>query len=146
MPLGIKTGPTPGVTSWNERNKDVEFICGENDSGERSRAIMALLYYNVFCTSLKLSTNQWMDRWTRTLLIGTMKQPCCNAKSKSIDEWIDGPIHCWLVQWSNRVVTLSLNLSTNQLMDRWTRTLLIGTMKQRCCNAKSKTKYKPING
>ena len=44
MPLWIKTGPTPGVTSWNQRNKDVEFICGENDSGERSRAIMALLF------------------------------------------------------------------------------------------------------
>ena len=43
MPLGIKTGPTPGVTSVNQRNKDVEFICGENDSGELSRAIMALL-------------------------------------------------------------------------------------------------------
>ena len=43
MPLGIKTGPTPGVRSWNQRNKDVEFICWENDSGERSRAIMALL-------------------------------------------------------------------------------------------------------
>ena len=44
MPLGIKTGPTLGVTSWNQRNKDVEFICRENDSGERSRAIMALLF------------------------------------------------------------------------------------------------------
>ena len=44
MPLGIKTGPTPGATSWNKRSKDVEFICGENDSGERSRAIMALLF------------------------------------------------------------------------------------------------------
>ena len=43
MPLGIKTGPIPGVTSLNQRNKDVEFICGENDSGERSRAIMAHL-------------------------------------------------------------------------------------------------------
>ena len=42
MPLGIKTGPTPRVTSWNQRNKDVEFICKGNDSGERSRAIMAL--------------------------------------------------------------------------------------------------------
>ena len=45
MPLGIKTGPTPGVTSLNQRNKDVEFICVENDSGEQSRAIMALLLY-----------------------------------------------------------------------------------------------------
>ena len=48
MPLGIKTGPTPGVTNWNQRNKDVEFICRENDSGERSRAIMALLFVNPF--------------------------------------------------------------------------------------------------
>ena len=47
MPLGIKTGPTPGITSLNLRNKDVEFICGENDSGERSRAIMALLFFQV---------------------------------------------------------------------------------------------------
>ena len=39
---------TPGVTIWNQRNKDVEFNCGENDSGERSRAIMALLYYIFF--------------------------------------------------------------------------------------------------
>ena len=44
MPLGIKTGPTSGVTSLNQSNKDVEFICGENDSGERSRAIMTLLF------------------------------------------------------------------------------------------------------
>ena len=44
MPLVIKTGPTSGVTSWNQRDKDVEFICGENDSGEQSRAIMALLF------------------------------------------------------------------------------------------------------
>ena len=44
MPLGIKTGPTPGVTSWNQRNKDVELICGENDSSEQSRAIMARLF------------------------------------------------------------------------------------------------------
>ena len=44
MPFGIKTGPTPGVTSWNQRNNDVEFICGENDSVEWSRAIMALLF------------------------------------------------------------------------------------------------------
>ena len=29
MPLGIKNGLTPGVTSLNQRNKDVEFICGE---------------------------------------------------------------------------------------------------------------------
>ena len=41
--FGVKTGPTLRVTSWNQRNKDVEFNCGENDSGERSRAIMALL-------------------------------------------------------------------------------------------------------
>ena len=39
-----QTCPTPRVTSWKQRNKDVEFICGENDSGERPRAIMALLY------------------------------------------------------------------------------------------------------
>ena len=32
--------PHTGGPSWNQRNKDVEFICGENDSGERSRAIM----------------------------------------------------------------------------------------------------------
>ena len=32
MPLGIKTGPTLRVTSWNQRIKDVEFNCGENDS------------------------------------------------------------------------------------------------------------------
>ena len=44
MPLGIKTGPTLGVTNWNQRNKDVEFICRENDSGERYRAIMGLLF------------------------------------------------------------------------------------------------------
>ena len=43
MPLWIKTGPNLRVTSWNQRDKDVEFVCGENDSGERSRAIMALL-------------------------------------------------------------------------------------------------------
>ena len=43
MPLGIKTDTTRGVTSLNQSKKDVEFICGENDSGERSRAIMALL-------------------------------------------------------------------------------------------------------
>ena len=43
MPLGIKTGPTR--TSSNQRNKDVGFICGENDSGERSRAIMTLLLF-----------------------------------------------------------------------------------------------------
>ena len=55
MPLGIKTGPTPGVTSWNQRNKDVEFICGENDSGERSRAIMALLFDILCAWSLKIS-------------------------------------------------------------------------------------------
>ena len=42
--LGIKMGPDPRVTSCNQRNKDVEFICGENDSSERSRAIMALLF------------------------------------------------------------------------------------------------------
>ena len=42
--FGVKTGPTLRVTSWNQRNKDVEFSCGENDSGERSRAIMALLF------------------------------------------------------------------------------------------------------
>ena len=50
MPLGIKTGPTPRVTSCNERNKDVEFICGENDSGERSRAIIALLLMILSCS------------------------------------------------------------------------------------------------
>ena len=36
--------PTQDVTSLNQRNKDVEFICGENDSGERFRAIMTLMY------------------------------------------------------------------------------------------------------
>ena len=35
---------TPWVTSWNQRNRNVESICGENDSGERSRAIMAILF------------------------------------------------------------------------------------------------------
>ena len=30
MPLGIKTGPTLGVTSWNQRNKDIELICGDS--------------------------------------------------------------------------------------------------------------------
>ena len=44
MSRGIKTGPTPWVRSWNQRNRDVESIFGENDSGERSRAIMALLF------------------------------------------------------------------------------------------------------
>ena len=39
---------------WNQRNKDVEFNCGENDSGERSRAIMALLSYNVFHSYVSL--------------------------------------------------------------------------------------------
>ena len=42
---GVKTGPTLRVTSWNHRNEDVEFTCGENDSGERSRDIMALLFF-----------------------------------------------------------------------------------------------------
>ena len=41
--FGVKTGPTLRVTSWNQRNKDVKFNCGENDSAEQSRAIMALL-------------------------------------------------------------------------------------------------------
>ena len=48
MPLGIKTGPTPGVRSWNQRNKDVEFICGENDLRKRFRAIMAVLFKLIF--------------------------------------------------------------------------------------------------
>ena len=48
MPRRIKTDPTPGVTSLNQRNKDVEFICGENDSDERSRAIVALLFSILF--------------------------------------------------------------------------------------------------
>ena len=42
--FGVKTGPNLRVTSLNRRDKDVEFNCGENDSGERSRAIMALLF------------------------------------------------------------------------------------------------------
>ena len=42
MSHGIKTGPTRWVRSWNQRNRDLESILGENDSGERSRANMAL--------------------------------------------------------------------------------------------------------
>ena len=42
-----KLSPPQGSQVGNQRNKDVEFICGENDSGERSRAIMALLFYFV---------------------------------------------------------------------------------------------------
>ena len=51
--FGVKTGPTLRVTSWNQRNKDVEFICGENDSGERSRAIMALLSKELYYRHVK---------------------------------------------------------------------------------------------
>ena len=36
--------PHPGGHNFETKEKDVEFICGENDSGERSRAIMALLF------------------------------------------------------------------------------------------------------
>ena len=52
--LEVKTDPTLRVTSLNQRNKDVEFNCGENDSGERSRAIMALLFtlLNTNCNML----------------------------------------------------------------------------------------------
>ena len=46
--FGVKTGPSLMVTSWNQRNKDVEFNCGENDSCERSRAVMALLFKQFF--------------------------------------------------------------------------------------------------
>ena len=58
---GVKTGPTLRVTSWNQRNKDVEFNCGENDSGEQSRAIMALLSFkeNMFYLYLVLTFNAY---------------------------------------------------------------------------------------
>ena len=45
--FGVKTGPALRVTSWNQRDKDVEFNCGENDSGERPRAIMAPFFFLV---------------------------------------------------------------------------------------------------
>ena len=57
MPLGIKTGPILGVTSWNQRNKDVEFIFWENDSDEQSRAIMALLFPQV----LGIGNDRFLD-------------------------------------------------------------------------------------
>ena len=43
---GVKTGPCPGVTSWNNNNREgrIHFV-GETDSGERSRAIMAFLFF-----------------------------------------------------------------------------------------------------
>ena len=67
MPVGIKTGPTLGVTSLNQRNKDVEFICEENDSGERSRAIMALLFtlyhLQILTISTKLGQNKISDEF-----------------------------------------------------------------------------------
>ena len=46
--------PQPRVTSWKQRNKDVDFICGENDLGEQSRATMALLF---LLKSILLSEN-----------------------------------------------------------------------------------------
>ena len=61
MSRGIKTGPTPWVRSWNQRNRDVESIFGENDSGERSRAIMALLFLKAFqkCETVLLFLKQF---------------------------------------------------------------------------------------
>ena len=35
----------PECHKLEPKEKDVEFSCGENDSGELSRAIMALLWY-----------------------------------------------------------------------------------------------------
>ena len=61
MPLGIKTSPTRGVTSWNQRNKDVEFICGENNLREQSRAIIALLLFPVFSS---VRNNKILD-WSK---------------------------------------------------------------------------------
>ena len=44
IPLGAKLTPPRGVTSWNNSNEEGRIhFCGENDSGKRSRAIMALL-------------------------------------------------------------------------------------------------------
>ena len=53
MPRRIKTGPTPWVTSWDQRNRNVEPICGENDSGERSKAIMVLLSKDLYCRHIR---------------------------------------------------------------------------------------------
>ena len=44
IPLGVKTGTTRGSQVGTKGTKKIEFICGENDSGERSSAIMALLF------------------------------------------------------------------------------------------------------
>ena len=46
--FGVKTGPALRVTSWNQRDKDVEFNRGENDSGERPRAIMLPPFFFFF--------------------------------------------------------------------------------------------------
>ena len=62
MPLGIITGPIPGGHKLEPKNKDVELMSGENDSGERSRAIMALLFFVTltqygFILTLRVSLN-----------------------------------------------------------------------------------------
>ena len=43
MLLGIKTGPTQGVKVGAKGTKMQNSFVGENDQGERFRAIMALL-------------------------------------------------------------------------------------------------------
>ena len=48
IPLGSKLAPPRGSQVGTIVTKKVEFIKGGNDSGERPRAIMALLSHNVF--------------------------------------------------------------------------------------------------
>ena len=77
----IKTGPNPGVTSWNQRNKDVEFICGENDSGEQSKVIMALLsFYSYDAPGVKIGPTLGVTSWNnrnkegRIIFVGKMTE------------------------------------------------------------------------
>ena len=50
IPLDLKLAPPRG-SQVGTKGTDVEFNCGENDSGERSRAIMALLCeYSQVCS------------------------------------------------------------------------------------------------
>ena len=118
MPNGIKTGSTLGVTSLKQRNKDVEFICGENDLGERSRAIMALLlvYINDIVDDLESNISLFADDTSLSLEIDN-PDICAMQLQSDIDkitEWAQK----WIVKFNllkseSLVITRKLHKPTH---------------------------------
>ena len=78
MPLGIKTVPTPEVTSWELKEQRCGIHLWENDSGERSRAIMAVLFSVVLC--IKIKNSNFLTKYLRinnfSTLLAHMSATC----------------------------------------------------------------------